>query len=131
PTLVTAGSSTGWSQDGEHLYVTELAGVLTVTRFRLSDARREQLFLGAGAQESADGKRILYSKPNEFGIFARSLAGDVTNNSEERVIDDYWFPPSAGFQPVEQGIFYVSYTSGGRARALRFFDYARGTAKDM
>jgi dipeptidyl aminopeptidase/acylaminoacyl peptidase len=131
PRLVTTGSATGWSADGEHLYVTELAGVPTVTRFRLSDGRRQRVFMGVGAQEAADGERILYAKPNEFGIFARALAGDVANNPEQRLVDDYWFPPSAGFQPVEQGIFYVGYTPSGRARALRFFDYAQGTAKDI
>ena len=41
------------------------------------------------------------------------------------------FPPSAGFQPVEGGFYYVSYTTDARARAFRFYDDARREARDV
>ena len=131
PRLLTSGSATGWSADGQHLYVTELGGLPVVTRFRVADGHRERLLVGAGAQEGTDGTRLFYAKHNQLGIFARSLEGDVASNPEERVVDDYYLAPSAGFQPVENGIFYAGYTPDGRARALRFFDYAQRAAQDI
>ena len=100
-------------------------------RVRVADGTREQLFVGSTAQEAADGGRLFYTKLNEYGIFARSLEGELASNPEERIVDDYWYPPSAGFQPVDGGLFYVGYTPDGTARAIWFFDFAQGAAKDV
>ncbi len=66
----------------------------------------------------------------EPGLFARSLAGDVATNPEEQLVDDYRYPASGGFQPLDDGIMYVSY-SDDRARALRFYDFATGRGTDV
>jgi hypothetical protein len=85
----------------------------------------------AAGQETADGRRLLYVHPNEPGIFARSLEGDVATNVEEHLVVDYAYPPSHSLQPVEGGFYYVGYTPDGRARALRFYDDATGAATDI
>jgi hypothetical protein len=62
--------------------------------------------VGDIAMETPDGKRILYSKINEFGIFSRSLEGDPAKNPEERIVDDYT-PLGGGYDPVWDGFFYT------------------------
>ena len=131
PTLLTHGAATGWSRDSQYLYVTELGSVSVIVRFRRTDGRRERLADGAGAQETADGSRILYSKLDRPGIYTRSLAGDIASNPEERLVEDYGLPPSAALQPVVGGFYYASYSSAGRARALRFYDDVQRTARDI
>jgi Tol biopolymer transport system component/DNA-binding winged helix-turn-helix (wHTH) protein len=131
PTLLTHGAASGWSRDSQYLYVTELGSVSRIVRFRRADGRRERLADGAAAQETADGSRLLYSRLNEPGIFTRSLAGDVASNPEERLVDDYPYPPSAALHPVEGGFYYASYTPAARARALRFYDDAQHAARDI
>jgi Tol biopolymer transport system component len=132
PTLLTSGAATGWSRDGQYLYVTELAGINRVYRYRRADGARELLVeRAAAAQETVDGRRLLYVRPNQPGIFVRSLVGDVASNPEERLVADYAHPPSHGIQPVEGGFYYVGYTPDGRARAVRFFDDATGAATDV
>lgn len=132
PTLVTNGAATSWSHDGQYLYVTEIAGELRIYRYRHADGSRELLVDGAAAgQETADGQRLLYVRSNEPGIFARSLEGDVASNPEELLVADYAHPSSHSLQPVEGGFYYVGYTPGARARALRFYDEATRTATDI
>jgi Tol biopolymer transport system component/DNA-binding winged helix-turn-helix (wHTH) protein len=131
PTLVTHGAATGWSRDGQYFYLTELGSVSRIVRFRRSDGRRERLIEGASAQETADGSRLLYTRFDRLGIFARSLSGDVAVNAEEQLVEDYAYPPSAGFEPVDGGFYYVGYTSDGRARAVRFYDDAQRSARDI
>jgi hypothetical protein len=130
PTLLTTGAASGWSRDGEYLYITELDSVPGVVRYRRADGRRERLTDGAGGQESADGRRVLYARSDAPGIFARALAGGPTS-PEERLVDDYVYPPSAGFEPVAGGFYYVSYTPAAQARAIRFYDEARRSAHDV
>ncbi len=131
PTLLTHGAATGWSRDSQHLYVTELGSVSAIVRFRRADGRRERLADGAGAQETEDGSRILYSKLDRPGIYTRSLAGDIASNPEERLVEDYGLPPSAALQPVVGGFYYASYSRAGWARALRFYDDVQRTARDI
>jgi Tol biopolymer transport system component/DNA-binding winged helix-turn-helix (wHTH) protein len=131
PTLVTNGAASGWSRDAEYLYVTELGSVSGIVRYRRADGSRERLMDGAAAQETADGRRVLYMRVDQTGIFARSLEGDVATNPEERLVEDYAFPPSAGFQPVEGGFYYVGYTPDAQARALRFYDDELRSARDI
>jgi len=130
PTLLTKGSASGWSRDGEYLYITDLGNVPGVVRYRRADGQRERLADGAAGQESADGERVLYARPDAPGIFARSLAGGAAG-PEERLVEDYAVPPSAGFEPVAGGFYYVGYTPGGQARAIRFYDDVLRTARDV
>jgi Tol biopolymer transport system component/DNA-binding winged helix-turn-helix (wHTH) protein len=131
PKLLTHGAASGWSRDSQFLYITELGDVSRVVRYRRADGSREPVAIGAAAQESADGSRVLYTRSDQPGIFARSLEGDVAGNPEEHVVEDYAFPPSAGFQPVAGGFYYVSYGPDARARAVRFYDDALRAARDV
>ncbi|MDR0779819.1 MAG: hypothetical protein LBF16_03865, partial [Pseudomonadales bacterium] len=89
-----------------------------------------RLFRGELAIETTDGSKLLYTKLGEFGIFARSLAGDPAQNPEERLVDDYT-PLLGSIVPVADGFFYLGLTRIGQPRAFRFFDYATRTAKDV
>jgi Tol biopolymer transport system component/DNA-binding winged helix-turn-helix (wHTH) protein len=132
PRLVTTGTVSGWSRDGQWLYVTQLDGAPSIYRLRLADGHREELLpAGVAAQPSTDGTRIFYMHRAEPGIFARSLEGDVATNPEERLVDDYQRPPSGGFEPLDDGIVYVGFSTDGRARALRFYDFATGRGRDI
>jgi len=130
PTLLTTGAATGWSRDGEYLYITDLGSVPSIVRYRRADGLRERLTDGAAGQESWDGRRVLYARSDAPGIFARSLAADAVG-PEERLVDDYVYPPSAGFQPVAGGFYYVSYAPAGQARAIRFYDETLRSAHDV
>ena len=67
-------------------------------------------------------------KPESLRV--RSV-GDVASNPEEQLVNDYRYPPSSGFQPLDDGIMYVSYAPDDRARALRFYDFATGRGSDI
>jgi Tol biopolymer transport system component/DNA-binding winged helix-turn-helix (wHTH) protein len=127
PILLTDGSVSDWARDGEHLYVTELGSLPRVVRYTRAGGSREPLTDGGAAQETADGERLLYARPDAPGIFARSVHG----GPEERLVEDYAYPPSAGFQPVQGGFYYVSYTPDARARAFRFYDDVQRSAHDV
>jgi Tol biopolymer transport system component len=132
PRLLTTGIVSGWSPDGQWLYGTELDNAPSLYRLRLADGHRETLLpAGVAPQASTDGKRIFYMHRAEPGIFARSLEGDVAANPEELLVGDYQRPPSGGFQPLDDGIVYVSYSTDSRARAVRFYDFATGNSTDI
>ena len=59
------------------------------------------------------------------------LLADGAASTEERLVEGYAFPPSAGFEPVAGGFYYVGYAPGGQARAIRFYDDALRTARDV
>jgi hypothetical protein len=52
-------------------------------------------------------------------------------NPEALLVADYAHPSSHSLLPVEGGFYYVGYTPDARARALRFYDEATGTATDI
>jgi hypothetical protein len=89
---------------------------------RVEDGAIERLFEGAGAVEAADGSELLYVKANQQGIFACSLAGDVTANPE-RLVDDYSMPPRGDIVLVTDGFYYVGQDDVGAPPAFRFHDY--------
>ena len=89
----------------------------------------ESLFAGEVAEETPDGKRVLYAKPGESGIFTRSLEGDVRSNAEARLLEDY-LRPEGGWSAVANGIYYTG-VEGGKSRAIRFFDYATAQSTDV
>jgi hypothetical protein len=121
----------GWSADGRYLYLTDLtSGVNRIERVEVSSGRREPLFEGETPSESADGRYLLYSKARAPGYFRRSLDGVPHDNPEERLVEDYR-PAAGGLAPVADGFFYVAFTPEGQARAIRFFDYARGEPRDI
>jgi hypothetical protein len=75
------------------------------------------------AVESSKQNLLLYAKSDQFGIYARGLRGDLFRNPEVQLVPDY-LPPYGKFQPVDDGIYYVSYSPGGLPRAFRFYSFA-------
>jgi eukaryotic-like serine/threonine-protein kinase len=120
-----------WATDGKHLFATGRAdGKNEIFRVGVGDGSTEQLFEGTGPAPTPDGKRILYGKVTELGIFSRALEGDPSRNPEERLVVDFTLL-SGGMLPVPSGIYYTGVTPQGKQRAFRFFDYATHRSKDM
>jgi Tol biopolymer transport system component len=120
-----------WSSDGRYFYSTSTRNpsLTRVVRVPVASGELEELFEGASARVSTDGKRIFYGKPLQAGLFARSLEGDVPSNPETRVLEDY--VPGVGFVPSERGIFYRGGDTERRPAALRFFDFELQTSFDL
>jgi hypothetical protein len=105
--------------------------VATSYRIPLNGGPIERLWAGSLLKESADGKYALYWK-TEPGIFRRSLQGDPAKNPEELLVPDFWERDQAGgFEPVEGGVYYVSFDLQGKARPFRYFDYASKKSVDV
>jgi Tol biopolymer transport system component len=120
-----------WSTDGRFVFVNSLwDGKNQAFRVRLADGDTEELFEGTSPVSTPDGKRILYSKSEHPGIFARALEGDPSRNPEERLVDDF-VVPIGGMLPFPNGIYYTGVTRLGDPRAFRFFDYSTHRAKDI
>jgi hypothetical protein len=111
------------------LYVTELGTENRISRVDVVTGAREPLFVGDVATESADGRFLLYGKAKERGYYRRPFRGGSVGD-ETRLVDDY-LVGSGGLAPVADGFFYIGFAEDGRARALRFYDYARGEARDI
>jgi WD40-like Beta Propeller Repeat len=120
-----------WMMDGEHLLAWQMVnGQGQVFRIRVADGQAEQLFEGCVPVPTPDGKRVLYAKTSEPGLFARNLAGDPSLNPEERLVDDFKMG-NGGMLPVPNGIYYLSFSPQGRPQAFRFFDYRMRRANDI
>lgn len=120
----------GWAADGQHVYVHDSGVVNRVMRLNVDNGGTVVLFEGEMAVESADGHYLLYAKSRERGYFRRSLKGPPGESKEERLVSDY-VPASGGLAAVADGFFYVGFTENDRPRALRFYDYALGEARDI
>ncbi len=121
----------GWSADGRYLYVGDFGKIDSVARMSVPSGKRERLFEGAQATESVDGKLLLYAKADVPGLFARSLLGNVTQNPEEKLLDDFVVGPLVAYIPARGGIYYLGYTPEGKPRAFRYYDYASRQAHDV
>ena len=120
-----------WMMDGEHLVAWQnINGQGQVFRLRVTDGHAEPLFAGSIPVPTPDGKRILYAKTSEPGIFARDLAGDPSRNPEERLVDDFELG-AGGMMRVPGGVYYLSSSPQGKPRAFRYFDYATRRTIDM
>jgi Tol biopolymer transport system component len=120
----------GWAADGQHVYVHDSGVINRVMRLNVDDGSTQVLFEGELAVESADGRYLLYAKSRERGYFRRLLKGSPGENKEERLVSDY-VPANGGLAAVADGFFYVGFTENDRPRALRFYDYALGAARDI
>jgi serine/threonine protein kinase/Tol biopolymer transport system component len=121
-----------WSADGQYLYANTV-GDTEVFRVRVDDGATEKLFEGDLAQETPDGKYILYGRTGDRpGIYRRSLEGDVASNAEVRVVADYQPQAGAwgGWAAVPDGLYYTAFEGGG-FRAIRYHDWATGTSIDV
>lgn len=122
-----------WSNDGRYLYASTLVGgTATTYRFPATGGSMERLWQGGLVRETPDGKYVLYWKPNAPGIFRRSLAGNLGTNPEELLIPDFW-PNNqlGGFDPVANGVYYVSGDAKGKPGPVRFFSYASRKSIDV
>ncbi len=132
-TSVPGSGAPSWSSDGKSLYITKMVpGHWLVNKVPAAGGKEEPLFAGEGAFPIAvPGRRLLlYSKMNQFGIFARALEAGSASQTEERLVDDY-VPPYGGIYPVEDGVYYVSFTTSGMARAFRFYSFATKKSVDI
>jgi hypothetical protein len=120
-----------WAMDGKHLFATGREdGKDEIFRVGVADGNAEPLFRGTESAPTPDGKRILYGKVTEPGLFSRALEGDPSRNPEERLVDDFSVP-LGGMWPVPSGIYYTGVTPQGKQWAFRFFDYATHRSKDI
>jgi hypothetical protein len=90
-------------------------------RVRAEGGEVEDLFEGGFKRLDPTGRRIYYGKSDQFGIFVRSLDGDVPSNPEDRLVSDY--VPPRGFDVSERGIFYVARDANRIPVAVKFFDF--------
>jgi Tol biopolymer transport system component len=135
PRQITKGplgfAGPSWMMDGEHLLAWQvLNGQGQVFRISVADGHAEQLFEGIGPVSTPDGKRVLYAKTSEAGLFARNLAGDPSLNPEERLVDDFGRGPG-GILPVSNGVYYSTFSMRGKPSAFRYFDYRVRRANDV
>jgi Tol biopolymer transport system component len=120
--------SPDWSADDRYLYLTR-PGPYRVMRVRAEGGDVEDLFEGGFKRLDPTGRRIYYGKTDQFGIFVRSLDGDVQSNPEERLVSDY--VPPRGFDVSERGIYYVARDATRKPVAVRFFDFATKSLTDL
>ena len=124
-----------WSGDGKFVYCSRrIGGEMRLYRVAVESSQAgptemERWFEGKDAKETSDG-RILYVKDDRPGLFARSLAGDPTANTEERLVSDIR-GPIAYFSPVAEGIYYRSQDPSGNYVGLRFYDYERHESSEV
>jgi hypothetical protein len=85
----------------------------------------------AGGMPSPDGasQRLYYGRDGQFGLFARSLAGDVRSNAEERILSDY--VPPRGYHITPKGVFYLGRDEKRNPVAIRFYDFGLKTSVDV
>ena len=120
-----------FSEDGKTVYMMEpLHGTTLLYRLSLAAGSPQFLWAGLYAVESPKQNLLLYAKSDQLGIYARSLRGDLLKNPEIQIVPDY-LPPYGKFQPVDDGIYYVSYSPGGLPRAFSFYSFATKQSLDI
>lgn len=124
------GYVTSWSADDRYLYAFRPAAPEYTFRVHVADGHIEELFQGGGAVETLDGTQVLYAKADQWGVFSRSLVGDVVANPERRLVDDY-YPARGKLVPVAAGFYYVGHSKVGAPRAFRYYDFATGVSADV
>jgi dipeptidyl aminopeptidase/acylaminoacyl peptidase len=131
--LVTAAAfgmiGPDWSPDGRYLYATRPGDIYRIMRVPAAGGEVEDLFEGDGLRVEPYGNRIYYGKQGLFGLFARSLEGDVRSNPEERIVSDYVAP--RGFDVNRRGVYYLGRDSARKPVAIRFFDFALRRSFDI
>jgi Tol biopolymer transport system component/DNA-binding winged helix-turn-helix (wHTH) protein len=120
-----------FSLDGKVIYMTETRpeGPM-VSRVSAAGGTPQSLWSGCCAQEAPGRGLLLYAKFEQPGIYGRSLVGDALKNPEIRLLKDF-VPLDAGFEVVEDGIYYVGCTPTGQPRAFRFYSFASGQSVDI
>lgn len=102
-----------------------------MARVDVATGTRERLIEGETALESADGQFLLYTKTREPGYFLWPLNPGSGSGEATRLVGDYK-PSRGGVARVADGFYYVGLTPNFiEPRAIRFYDYALGEAKDV
>jgi Tol biopolymer transport system component/DNA-binding winged helix-turn-helix (wHTH) protein len=120
-----------FSLDGKVIYMTETRpeGPM-VSQVSAAGGIPQPLWSGCCAEEAPGRGLLLYGKLEQPGIYGRSLSGDPLKNAEIRLLHDA-VPLDGGFEPVDDGIYYVGYTPAGQPRAFRFYSFASGQSVDI
>jgi len=101
-----------------------------VSQLSAAGGAPQPLWSGCCAQEAPGRGLLLYAKFEQPGIYARSLSRDALKNPEIRLVNDF-VPLDAGFEVVDDGIYYVECTPTGQPRAFRFYSFASGQSVDI
>lgn len=124
-----------WSRDGAWLYFeSNRSGEWRV--HALPSGGGEVVAVSDGParhpRESADGRHLLYSKPDAPGLWQRPRAdwGDGASGRETRLVDDLAPRDGANWAPASAAIYYVQRPDEGPPRLLRF-DPAGGAAAEV
>jgi hypothetical protein len=121
--------SPDWSPDGKYLFATRPGATYRIMRFPAGGGEPEDLFEGDMVRIEPSRNRIFYGKGGVFGLFSRSLDGDVRLNPEERVVADFVAP--RGFDVNRLGIYYLGRDTDRKPVAVRFFDFALERSFDI
>jgi Tol biopolymer transport system component len=120
-----------WSTDGQTLYADTIENGNNRTYIvPVTGGIPRFLFEGSDAVEAPRRKLLIYYKQDQSGIYCRSLAGDAGKSPERLLVADYQ-APWGGFYPVDDGIYYVGYSSSGLPRAFRFYSFDTGKSADV
>ena len=122
-----------WSTDGKTLYLGQNRGGKTQIYSMPAWGGPPHLMWGdlSGFPMEAPARRLLlYTKPGEFGVFARSLVGDPATNPEQKLVNDY-ISPNGGISLFSDGFYYTSFTEDGSAQGFRFYSFASGKTVDV
>ncbi len=80
-----------WSTDGKILYADALEdGKYRIYSVSASGGEPRFLWEGSGAIEAPGHKLLLYEKPDQRGIYGRSLVGDAAKNPERLLVAELW-----------------------------------------
>jgi hypothetical protein len=101
-----------------------------VSQVSAAGGKPRRLWSGCCAAEAPGRDLLLYGKFEQPGIYARSLSGNAVKNPEIRLLKDY-VPPVAGFEAVDDGIYYIGCTPTGQPRAFRFYSFLSGQSVDI
>jgi hypothetical protein len=124
-------SGPSWSLDGEVLYAAaRINGETRIYSVPASGGVPKVLWKGEEVIEVPNRKLLLYSKEDEWGIYARSLTGDAAKNPERLLVADYR-PPWGSLVPFEDGFYYAGNGPDGAPRAFRFYSFDTGKAVDV
>jgi Tol biopolymer transport system component/DNA-binding winged helix-turn-helix (wHTH) protein len=120
-----------WSTDGRTLYADTIENGNNRTYIvPVTSGIPRFAFEGSDAVEAPRRKLLIYYKQDQSGIYCRSLAGDAGKSPERLLVADYQ-APWGGFYPVDDGIYYVGYSSIGLPRAFRFYSFDTGKSADV
>ena len=125
-----------WSRDGKWLYFeSNRSGEWRIHAQPANGGTPVAITGGAGAnpRESADGRWLLYTKPDARGLWRRSRedwSAVVVADSEELLIADLEPRDGSNWAPADDGIYFLRRPAEGVAH-LSLFDPANASTSDL